>query len=241
MRLHALSISLSLGAALIISSCAYEEMSHKAPKPVDWRKRAISYGKPQLWNEKHLTWQVDPKTKVPEQLDPKKLHQAVEESFKSWEPAGIFTFSPVEEGETADIVISFEAPPGKTWEQKTGCMGQAAFPWTANRGRIYLDPSQWWTTESFSVFRDPISKFLPHEIGHVLGLQHSYMSNDHTMCVHGPYKQPGEESFSRLRRLYAPKTSVFLPGQLFALESSRKPAQQPFRMPALALTAMEAE
>jgi len=240
MRLHALSVSLSLGAALIISSCAYEELSSR-PKPVNWRTRAISYGKPQLWNEKHLTWQVDPQTKIPDYLNVEKLNRAIDESFKSWEPAGIFTFAPAKDGETADIVISFDAPPGRSWEKKDGCMGQSAFPWSANRRRIHLDPSEWWTTESFAVFRDPISKFLPHEIGHVLGLQHSYMSNDHTMCVHGPYEKPDDESFARLRRLYAPKTSVFLPGQLFALESSRKPAQPPFRMPSLALSAMEAE
>lgn len=224
MRTDASFLSLALGAALIISSCAYDDGASR-PRPVNWKTRPISYGKPQLWNKKQLTWRVNPATPIPSSLDPVKLDKVIDESFKSWEPAGIFTFARAAEGQTADILICFSSPGGKLFERKgkEGCMGQASFPWSANRGRIYLDPSEHWSTESFAIFRDPIMSWLPHEIGHVLGLQHSYVDHDHTMCVHGPYKLPGIESFSRLRRLYAPKTSVFLPGQIFAFNDAPAP------------------
>ena len=223
MRSDVFSLSLALGAALIISSCAYETVASR-PRPVNWKARPISYGKPQLWNKKQLTWKVDPSTPVPSSLDPVKLDQAIADSFKSWEPAGIFTFARAAEGQTADITICFSSPAGKVFERKDkeGCMGQASFPWSANRGRIYLDPAEHWSTESFAIFSDPIVNWLPHEIGHVLGLQHSFAEKDHTMCAYGPYKRPDEESFSRLRRIYAPKTSVFLPGQIFALNDMQQ-------------------
>ncbi len=239
MNKNAFPLSLSLGAALIISSCAYHEMAWEAPpKRVNWKARPISYGKPQLWNKKHLTWKLDSATQVPAYLDPQKLDHVIAESFKSWEPAGIFTFSKAGASAPADIVICFAAPPGKSWDNKEGCMGQACFPWSANRGRIYLDPTEWWSTDSFAVLRDPIIKWLPHEIGHVLGLQHSY-GDDHTMCAHGPYQMPADESFARLRRIYAPKTSTFLPGQIFAMET---PAPAPYTPLVLrAAVAMEAE
>lgn len=238
MRKNTTAISLALGVALIISSCAYEEVAWERPRNTNWQKRQITYGKPQLWNKKHLTWRVDPATKIPEYLNPEKLHSAINESFKSWEPAGIFTFAPARVGEPADVEISFSAPPGNVWQRKEGCMGQASFPWSANRGRIYLDPAQWWSTDAFAVLRDPIVKWLPHEIGHVLGLQHSY-AHDHTMCVHGPYQKPAAESFARLRRLYAPNTSVFLPGQIFAMETPRP--YTPLVLRSAGTVAMEAE
>lgn len=243
MRLHALLLNVALGAALIISSsCAYNDLASR-PKPVNWKTRPVTYGKPQLWNKKQLTWQLDPTTTVPAHLDPVKLDKAIADSFKAWEPAGIFSFAKAAEGQKADIVICFGSPAGKIFERKdkAGCMGQAGYPWTASRGRIYLDPSEMWSTEPFAIFRDPLVKWLPHEIGHVLGLQHSYTERDQTMCAHGPYQAPDEESFSRLRRLYAPKTSVFLPGQIFAMHDVA-PQPEPYTPLMLrSAVAMEAE
>ena len=63
--------------------------------------------------------------------------------------------------------------------------GACGFPWTEHRGRIHLDPLEWWSAESFAVLGDPITQWLPHEIGHVLGLQHS-RNLDHTMCHGSP-------------------------------------------------------
>lgn len=233
MKICALHLHLALSTALLLSSCALEELAYR-PKLVDWRARAISYGKPQLWNEKHLTWSLNP-AQVPNYLDRAKLERAIADSFKCWEPAGVFTFSKAAEGQSADIEIHFAVPPDGFRQGAKGCMGQACYPWTTKRGHIYLDPSEWWTTESFAVFRDPITQWLPHEIGHVLGLQHTFAPHDHTMCVHGPYQTPGEASFASLRRLYSPKTSVFLPGQIFAMENSRNPTVPvPYR-PSLAM------
>jgi predicted Zn-dependent protease len=154
-------------------------------------------------------------------LSKQALCREIDKSFKSWEPAGVFSFTQAAEGEKADITISFEPPPGRFWDGQLGTMGHAAFPWAANRGRIYLDPSEWWSAGAYSLLGDRITEWLPHEIGHVLGLQHTHKPGD-MMCATGPYDLPDVESFSRLRHLYAPATPV-IAWSSFSTAASTKP------------------
>lgn len=86
-------------------------------------------------------------------------------------------------------------------------MGHAIYPWSKNRGHIYLDPSEWWSTKSFAWLADPITDWLPHEIGHALGLRHT-IQNGCTMSAHGPFGLPGKADFTQLRYLYSPGTPV---------------------------------
>lgn len=213
MKKNAFSLSLCLWAACLISNCAYHE--------VTWQKkeistasmplgigRSVSYTKPQLWNKRHLTWRLDNTTPLPGRLTEADLQREITASFKSWEAAGVFTFAEARVGEPADIKISFGTPPGKAWDGQLGSMGHASFPWSRDRGHIYLDPSEWWSTRSVALIGDPITKWLPHEIGHVLGLQHCH-GEDETMSEIGPYSLPNKNSFVQLRHLYAPQTPVF--------------------------------
>ncbi len=213
MKKNAFSLSLSLWAACLISNCAYHEVAwhnkeiSTSSKPLVTGK-SVSYTKPQLWNKRHLTWQLDTATPLPERLSAENLKREIGDSFKSWEAAGVFTFAQAQVGETADITVSFGTPPGRAWDGQLGSMGQASFPWSRDRGHIYLDPSEWWSTSSVALIGDPITKWLPHEIGHVLGLQHC-PGEDQTMSETGPYSLPSNKSFAQLQHLYAPKTPVF--------------------------------
>lgn len=172
-----------------------------------WREIPVTYHKPQLWNKRHLTWRLDTNSPIPKHLSVTDLRREIEKSFKCWESASVFTFSASTE-EEADIVISFDPPPGRSWDGQLGSMGHASFPWSKSPGRIYLDPSEWWSTKSFALIGDPLTEWLPHEIGHVLGLQHTH-KHDHAMSAVGPYKRPDHDCFAQLRRLYSPKTPVF--------------------------------
>jgi len=213
MKKNAFSLSLSLWAACLISNCAYHEVAWQkneispSSNPLGTGK-SVSYTKPQLWNKRHLTWHLDTSTPLPERLSAEELKREIDESFKSWEAAGVFTFAQAQAGESADIKISFGTPPGRAWDGQLGSMGHASFPWSRDRGHIYLDPSEWWSTRSVALIGDPITKWLPHEIGHVLGLQHC-PGEDLTMSETGPYSLPGNKSFAQLQHLYAPKTPVF--------------------------------
>mgnify|MGYP001259522929 CR=1 FL=1 len=208
MKKHSLALSLALGVACLISNCAYREVAWKQPTAIRRQMPLVSYLKPQLWNKRHLTWRLDTTTPIPVRLPVPELEHAIDESFKSWEAAGVFTFAPARVGEPADIMISFGKPPGRAWDGQLGSMGHAGFPWSATRGHIYLDPSEWWCTKSFALIGDPITNWLPHEIGHVLGLQHTH-KQDQTMSETGPYGLPDAASFAQLRHLYAPHTPVF--------------------------------
>lgn len=207
MKKNAFSLSLCLWTACAISNCAYHEVAWQT-KEIRASSKPVSYSKPQLWNKRHLTWRLDTQTALPERLSLHELQREIDKSFKSWEAAGVFTFAQARVGEPADIVISFGTPPGRSWDGQLGSMGHASFPWSPDRGHIYLDPSEWWSTRPFALLGDPITKWLPHEIGHVLGLQHARGDNQ-TMCETGPYNLPDKTSFAQLRHLYAPHTPVF--------------------------------
>jgi hypothetical protein len=213
MKKSAFSLSLCLWAACLISNCAYHEVAWQnkeisTPSKSFGTGKAVSYTKPQLWNKRHLTWRLDTSTPLPDRLSSEELKREIDESFKSWEAAGVFTFAQSRVGEPADITISFGTPPGRGWDGQLGSMGHASFPWSPDRGHIYLDPSEWWSTQAVALIGDPITKWLPHEIGHVLGLQHAH-GEDQTMSATGPYSLPDKASFAQLRHLYAPQTPVF--------------------------------
>jgi hypothetical protein len=206
-------LTLLLCAPLLLSSCA-------APRE-DWRDKPISYQKEGLWNKPHLTWRLNTLTPIPSYLVEEDLIHALDLSFKSWEPGRVFTFSPAHHG-PADIVVSFDRPISKPWDGKMGTMGVAAFPWTPRRGHIHLDPSEWWSTRTFSWFADCITDWLPHEIGHVLGLRHQ-LQPGHTMSRYGPYGPPDEAAFTQLRYIYAPDTRIPMMGACCAHDTTRDP------------------
>lgn len=211
---------LSLALALGFSQCSSRHW--QGVDQTSWKARPICYSKTRLWNKRNLTWRVESKlTAMPSGITIEALNTEVARCFKSWEPAGVFAFSPARQGQAADITICFDPPPGRFWDGQLGTMGHAAFPWTANRGRIYLDPSEWWSTGAFSALGDRLIEWLPHEIGHALGLQHASSSHD-LMCAVGPYPLPDDRSFARLRHLYSPLTPV-IATSTHSTAASRKP------------------
>jgi len=185
--------------ALMLTSC-----THPGD---DWEKRPISYQKPGLWQQSTLTWRLNTLTPIPEGMSEAELLREVAESFQSWEPGGVFTFASSQSGCRSDIVVGFDSPEGKPWDGKFGVMGRASYPWTAGRGHIYLDPSEAWTTDSWALLHEPITDWLPHEIGHVLGLRHMRQPG-FTMSGNGPFGPPDETAFAQLRHLYDPSTIV---------------------------------
>lgn len=189
---------LALGFAVLISSCAYPSSN--------WQQVPVSYHKSGLWNKPHLTWRLNTLTPIPKNLTEHELVREIDKSFKSWEPGKVFTFSPSSGGH-ADIVVGFEPPVGTSSDGRLGNMGHGNYPWSNNRGHIYLDPAEWWSTKSFAWLADPIIDWLPHEIGHALGLRHT-LQDGCTMSSTGPFGLPGEADFAQLRHLYSPDTLV---------------------------------
>ena len=172
----------------------------------EWRNLPLSYAKPGLCHQSHLTWRLDTLAGVPAGMLEADVEREVSKSFRSWEGAGVFRFDPSAGGK-ADIVVGFKPMPGTVSDGPAGNVARSAYPWSAHRGHIYLDPSEYWTTASFSLFKEPISDWLPHEIGHSMGLLHCQEPGQ-TMSEMGPYHLPDEFAFAMLRRLYCPGTPV---------------------------------
>lgn len=182
-----------LSMVFVISSCAYPRTG--------WEQRPVSYFKPGLWHKPHLTWRLNTLTPIPAHLSEQDVRREIAKSFQSWEPSGVFTFSPSSAGR-ADVVVGFDSAPGKSWDGRLGVMAEAGKPWTANRGHIYLDPSEWWTTKSFAWLADPIVAWLPRSIGNMLGVEYG-PDYGFAKSAEGPYGKPGPADFARLRELYA--------------------------------------
>lgn len=157
-----------------------------------------------LWNKPLLIWRLQTPPPIPKHLVEKDLLQQIDKSFMEWEHAGIFTFAQSKD-QQADITISFAKPPDRAWDGRLGTMGAAFYPWMPMHGHIYLDPAESWRTMPFSMLGDPITDWLPHEIGHILGLPHD-LREGYVMHDSGPYDPPSADDFSQLQRLYQPRT-----------------------------------
>ncbi len=198
-RLLFLCLRAVIAGSLFLAGCVHPG--------ADWRTKPVSYSKEGLWNKPTLTWRLNLLTPVPSPLEPSAVDREIQESFNAWEKGGVFQFAKAADGDEADIVISFASAPGRPFDGRLGRFGTAAYPWSPNRGRIYLDPSEWWTTKSISLLREPITDWLPHEIGHSLGLLHMGVGG-YTMSKIGPFGMPDNAAFAQLRHLYHPDVQV---------------------------------
>ena len=153
----------------------------------------VGYGNAALWQSRALTWGIDYTTTAlpPEQVDAEALA-----SFAAWEAAGVFTFTRTTYA-AADIKISFTT---------LADVGHAAFPWQAGRGTIRLNSARAWGA-GLCLFSDSIRDWLPHEIGHALGLKHT-MDEGSVMAETGPYGMPTVRDLNRLRMIYNPAYRV---------------------------------
>ena len=155
----------------------------------------------------HLTWRLDTTAGIPGGLNPDELLAEIDASFKSWENADVFFFSQAGD-EQADIVLRFANPPGEDFEGRKGSIAKAYFPWASRRGEIYLNPTERWSTARFAVSREPLMDWLPHQIGHVLGLKDDSITSrfvvpSRFMVPYGPHGMPDDWALNDLRRLYA--------------------------------------
>lgn len=191
-------VPVALIALLSLSSCQLP--------PDGWWNQPVAYSNEELWMKPHLTWSVDTSSgNVPPGLSQSALLAEVDVCFQHWQQSGVFTFEPTSSPD-ADIVIRFTNPPDGQFDGPLGKMSKGFYPWSPQRGQIYLDPGERWTTAQASVFGNPLSDWLPHQIAHVLGLRDTPGSSRH-LSTAGPQGEPDEWALYELRRLYAPTTA----------------------------------
>ncbi len=166
------------------------------------KNNSACYSIPGLWKKPILTWRLEVTADFPKALQRDQVEKAIAQSFASWQPAGVFTFVRSSDGESADITVSFGSPKEAMFDSMQNRVAYSFYPWSMKPGRIYLDPRDRWSTSQFSLVGEPITDWLPHEIGHALGLTHCKRPG-RLMHPVGPFPKPGGSEFRELRKRYA--------------------------------------
>ncbi|CAK7339013.1 unnamed protein product [Dovyalis caffra] len=98
--------------------------------------------------------------------------QSFSQAFQKWASVSRFTFTSIEDFANADIKISFQAYDHGDGSPFDGPRGVLAHAFPPTDGRLHLDASEKWAVGAVPGAFD-IGTVGLHEIGHILGLQHS--------------------------------------------------------------------
>ncbi|CAI4232977.1 unnamed protein product [Auanema sp. JU1783] len=120
--------------------------------------------KSELWNKKVLLWNI---TSYPSALSQADTREACEEAFEKWHKVTGIKFIQVVDSKSADIVISFQEIPDSF-------MNVAAAASKPKDGLIMFDKNRLWGYRKHIPTGISLFHSLLHEIGHSLGLHHSF-------------------------------------------------------------------
>ncbi|XP_030625720.1 stromelysin-3 [Chanos chanos] len=132
------------------------------------QKRFVLYGG--RWEKTDLTYKI---VRTPWQMSLDKVRSVLQEAMQVWSDVTPLTFTEVTSGR-ADIVIDFTRywhGDNLPFDGPGGILAHAFFPRTYREGDIHFDYDETWTVGN-SMGTD-LLQVAAHEIGHVLGLQHS--------------------------------------------------------------------
>ncbi|EGT39256.1 hypothetical protein CAEBREN_28724 [Caenorhabditis brenneri] len=135
--------------------CANNDMDRGSP--------IAPASKKELWTKKSLTYKI---VNTPRTLSEAQIRSAAHEAFEQWTRASGFKF--VENnGQNPDITITFYDVP----QSNLRIAGSASKPLNSH---IILDKNQDWAYKAQAPMGISLYHTLLHEIGHVLGLPHTF-------------------------------------------------------------------
>jgi hypothetical protein len=120
------------------------------------------------------------------ELDP------VRSAFRTWAATGHFTFREVETDESPDFHMSWISPGDPDFDLEPSNLAHANYP-SAPRQHMHFNDSWNWNTQGYQSFSIDIESVALHEIGHLVGLNHS--------SVVGSVMQPEYDEYHERRAL----------------------------------------
>ena len=135
------------------------------------KKRYTLHGS--TWSDTSLTYKI---IRYTPDLTEAEVDREIRRAFDVWETATPLRFSQVDAGESADIVILFQAKDhgdGYPFDGRRGTLAHAFYP--RYGGDAHFDEDETWTINTFRGTN--LFQVAAHEFGHSLGLAHSRITS----------------------------------------------------------------
>jgi hypothetical protein len=202
-----LNVALRSECGLIVTAC-FDELS---PAPSELARLRTGHALVR-WKTTQLTWRL---VNTLAQFERSEQEDAARRAFAAWAERSALTFEQVT-GE-ALINISFETGDhgdAYPFEGADGVLGHAFFPQSAQPGVIHLNREKNWTLDGAAAGDDQIDLFtaLLHEIGHVLGLEHTQAAEAVMFAGYQASREAlGDEDIAAIRQLYGDDQGLIEP------------------------------
>ncbi|KAG0554298.1 hypothetical protein KC19_12G080700 [Ceratodon purpureus] len=139
------------------------------------QKWASFAGNPR-WTRKNLTYAID-STLLSPAVTQTDTEIAIDTAFAQWSAVTNLTFTRIQSLTTADITISFDLLDHGDGNPFDGQLGVLAHAYAPTNGRLHFDNSESWSINiqsASSTLKDfDLVSVAVHEIGHLIGLEHS--------------------------------------------------------------------
>ncbi|MCL7036329.1 hypothetical protein MKW94_019991 [Papaver nudicaule] len=159
---------------------------------------------PEKWSNAHLTYRFSSNNSS-DKVDNVTLRSVMSQAFAKWEAVSNFKFTEETDSDLAtDMVIGFRKGDHHDGSSFDGSMGVVAQAFEPNDGRFYYDADDKWSTSPGSDTID-LESVATHEIGHLLGLEHSFEPNAAMYPVFAPgstKRQVTRNDVKALRAIY---------------------------------------
>ena len=158
--------------------------------------------RPNKWDRENFRYVI---TGRDNDLEKKVWDQQFSMAFDSWSQVTPLTFEQVESGEEYDIIITVSGRKKENFGRRGGVLAWAQLPPSRDFDGTLVskfDTAENWVLPEFSNEGTVLRSVAAHEIGHLLGLDHSNDPNSLMFPYINNALEPKEDDIRKIQRLY---------------------------------------